>query len=1233
MNRSTERNRPSPARTTLAIFATIPLVTGLVTWGTDGDVAGRSETPLGSSTVPESPAQAAKKKRALAHAREMRASAGRRTTINVALDEGVAGAAEASTSKRDGEAALAVDGDGTTAWRGATGEEGWTWTLPFSRVVHLGLIRAHFGDSPGHGVPAEYRWEALVPSEEGCAAPRGWEPIPGGEHRDHDPNTFLYGPKDVHAQKQALFADLDACGLRLVVTLTDGGVGPVLREVKILESARSLTRAGGVSVEASSHAELEGVGPEGMVDGTYENAWAGAPRRGPWTVTIRLPEAHVIDRVRLLLGADATTTERRDGPGQTFAAALLPQSYRLLTSPDDDDAHFVEVGEGAPPTLHGSPLPARRRLVRFSERPVKALRMEIASATGPDGERDGDATAPVIREIGIYEAADPHPVVTEPLFLSVDANPAGLLDHRRGGERAADALVARDAAHRLRRIVLGFDADTAWPVNQARRRDASAGRFLQSIEGDDPLLRRELLEAVAPPPVVMLSGSFDWEYAAKTAPPTRSRPWAWDPTATAESPARGMGLLRDVVRGRVTPLMGFCGGAQILALLDAPPPPPGTNAFDAVLVRNENQLLRGQPSNERHHERVWWSDWAFTDVSRPRVFFLPHDPLFETGDAAWSRNVTSELPLSHGDMLRTTAFEGPLGDLQIVAASSLCAPWVESTGPEPTWPDPTDPRSTCVAVPQAFRSRPAPGYPIIGFQFHPEQRDLQRLAPGSPTDARGDALNVFANSLDLILESYVEQFWSGALRMDAVPPHLGDEKRWYAEHAALVISTSKWAILGTAAGIVVGLATRLFLWTLLNVTTWTRRSTDAGVPVFFFLPVALPACVWLIRRFAPSAEGHGTEAVIAAVHQRSGKIDWRVAPVKLLATVVTLGAGGSVGKEGPCAQIGAALTSLLADILRLKDEDRRRLVICGISAGFAAVFGTPVSGALFGIEVLYLGRIEYTVLFPCLIAGIVSHLVCGGAPPIAGVYETVETLGRTKLIALAILFGAIFGILALVLIETMRGMEKALRRFEKHPYRVAVGGGLFLAAFYSLFGDVYAGLGTATIEQALSGTARIALFAFALKIVASAVTLETGGSGGILTPIFFIGATGGAALGHAMGLPSATFAAFGFVSVLAAAANTPLAAAVMGMELLPGPIGVYAALCGGTAYLLVGHRSVYASQRLGFSKSAGLDMELDVPIHEADMRVRPGSFTDRALRASDSLRDRVRRKRPPDADE
>jgi H+/Cl- antiporter ClcA len=444
-------------------------------------------------------------------------------------------------------------------------------------------------------------------------------------------------------------------------------------------------------------------------------------------------------------------------------------------------------------------------------------------------------------------------------------------------------------------------------------------------------------------------------------------------------------------------------------------------------------------------------------------------------------------------------------------------------------------------------------------------------------------------------------------------PRLADESRWYTEHTALLISTLKWAALGTCAGVCVGFATRGFLWSLSWSAALARSAVPARVPVYVLLPLALPACVWLIRTFAADAQGHGTEAVIAAIHERSGRINWRVAPVKLGATVLTLAAGGSVGKEGPAAQIGAALTSLFADVLRLADEDRRRLVICGISAGFASVFGTPISGALFGIEVLYLGRIEYSVIFPALVAGIVGHLTCGVRPPFPA-FTPLGDIHQISMIAVMAAAGAVLGLVALAFIETMRFAERALRRFEHRPYALAAIGGAALVIFYTGAGPAYAGLGTDTIERVLSGTGAVAIGAAAFKIVATSLTLESGGSGGVVTPLFFIGATAGAALAPLFRVPTPLLGAVGLVAVLAAGANTPIAASVMAMEILPPSWGVFAALAASTAFLMVGHRSVYASQKLGLSKSAGLEMDLGGPIGSVrarSVRIRRGSLTER----------------------
>ena len=190
------------------------------------------------------------------------------------------------------------------------------------------------------------------------------------------------------------------------------------------------------------------------------------------------------------------------------------------------------------------------------------------------------------------------------------------------------------------------------------------------------------------------------------------------------------------------------------------------------------------------------------------------------------------------------------------------------------------------------------------------------------------------------------------------------------EQSILFLSVVKWFFLATVVGVLVGVSTTFFLAFL----EWGIHTAGEYRYSYLLLPLAFMASILLVR-VAPEAAGHGTEKVIEAVHLRSGRINPFVVPIKLLATVTTISLGGSAGKEGPCAQIGAGLSSVLSDIFRFNDEDRRRLVICGISAGFATVFGTPIAGAIFGVEVLFMGSLRYRVLFPSFVAGIVGYQV------------------------------------------------------------------------------------------------------------------------------------------------------------------------------------------------------------------------------------------------------------------
>lgn len=392
---------------------------------------------------------------------------------------------------------------------------------------------------------------------------------------------------------------------------------------------------------------------------------------------------------------------------------------------------------------------------------------------------------------------------------------------------------------------------------------------------------------------------------------------------------------------------------------------------------------------------------------------------------------------------------------------------------------------------------------------------------------------------------------------------------------ATLIYIGKWSALSCLAGTLAGTASACFLLTLERVTEWR----EGHVWIIALLPAAGLALGWVYHRFGRAVE-RGNNLLLDEVHDPRSVVPLRMAPFIFFGTVATHLFGGSAGREGTAVQMGGSLADQLTRLFRLSPDDRRIILMAGMSAGFASVFGTPLAGAIFGLEVLTVGRMRYDSIFPCFLAAIVAHEVTTSVFHVSHTAYAVNAVPAVSFLALlcAVAAGMVFGVTGRLFAGTTHRVSAWFKeRITYAPFRPLVGGAVIAAIILGFGLTRYAGLGIPVMRQAFSG--EIPLYDFLAKFLLTCLTLGAGFKGGEVTPLFFIGSTLGNSLSHVLPLPMPLLAALGFVAVFAGAANVPLACTVMAMEIFGPGVGVYAAIACVVSYLFSGHAGIYASQR------------------------------------------------------
>lgn len=401
----------------------------------------------------------------------------------------------------------------------------------------------------------------------------------------------------------------------------------------------------------------------------------------------------------------------------------------------------------------------------------------------------------------------------------------------------------------------------------------------------------------------------------------------------------------------------------------------------------------------------------------------------------------------------------------------------------------------------------------------------------------------------------------------------------FKESIEMIVSFIKWLLIAIVTGIFLGLIGTLFH----ELLEYANTARSAHQWLLFLLPLAGIVIVALYH-LSGIEEPKGTNLLIDTIHEK-GSLPWVMAPLIFISTILTHLFGGSAGREGAVLQLGGSLASQIGKFLHLDKDDMHMITMCGMSAAFAALFGTPIAAAIFSLEVISVGSMYYSALVPCAVSSITASWISTllGTPSSSYDIAGIPTMDISSFFAVAIL-SSLVAFLSVFFCFLLHKSSHLFKKYFENGYIRIIAGALFIIALtFMLQGWDYLGAGGNIIIHATQGKAEP--LAFLLKMVFTAITLGCGFKGGEIVPSFFVGATFGCVVGPLLNLDPSFSAAIGMTAMFAGVTNCPLATLVISIEMFGMEGALFYLLTSAISYMLSGYHGLYTSQKIIYSKT------------------------------------------------